>query len=213
MNIIELEELVPRQQNRKKVYDTFLKLFKSNDMIKFITNNNLPNYTEEDVIKIVLNLERGIFNSSLNQYQNNAIHFDKTWNPVFEGVYINKALSIYLNLNPNSKLQNTNLLIQFLSKKLTEFELCKLQAKDIFPEKWLENINKCGLLEKKEEIIVKEKEDVKGMFKCGRCKTYKTTYYQMQTRSAKFIGMKSILLITSWLCYWKNSYSPSKYII
>ena len=183
MNILQLEELVPRQQNRKKVYDTFLKLFKSNDMMEFIEIHNLSNFTDEDLIKIVLNLERGIFNSSLSQYQNNTIHFDKTWNSVFEGVYINKALSIYLNLNPSSKLQNTNLLMKFLTKQLTEFELCKLEAKDLFPERWLENKKRCGILEK-EEIIVEEKEDVKGMFKCGRCKTYKTTYYQMQTRSA-----------------------------
>ena len=183
MNILQLEELVPRQQNRKKVYDTFLKLFKSNDMMEFIEIHNLSNFTDEDLIKIVLNLERGIFNSSLSQYQNNTIHFDKTWNSVFEGVYINKALSIYLNLNPSSKLQNTNLLMKFLTKQLTEFELCKLEAKALLPDRWLENKKRCGILEK-EEIIVEEKEDVKGMFKCGRCKTYKTTYYQMQTRSA-----------------------------
>ena len=28
------------------------------------------------------------------------------------------------------------------------------------------------------------KEHFEGVFKCGRCKSKKTTYYQMQTRSA-----------------------------
>ena len=36
---------------------------------------------------------------------------------------------------------------------------------------------------KMEEAKVKD-EDYNGMFKCGRCKSKKTTYYQMQTRSA-----------------------------
>ena len=26
--------------------------------------------------------------------------------------------------------------------------------------------------------------DYKGLFRCGKCKSYKTTYYEMQTRSA-----------------------------
>ena len=31
---------------------------------------------------------------------------------------------------------------------------------------------------------IMNQEDYKGLFRCGRCKSYKTTYYQMQTRSA-----------------------------
>ena len=37
------------------------------------------------------------------------------------------------------------------------------------------------------ELIEKAKaaeEDYEGLFKCGKCKSTKTTYYQMQTRSA-----------------------------
>lgn len=33
-------------------------------------------------------------------------------------------------------------------------------------------------------INAEEKESYIGMFKCGKCKSMKTTYYQMQTRSA-----------------------------
>ena len=36
---------------------------------------------------------------------------------------------------------------------------------------------------KKEVSIVNEK-DYKGLFKCAKCREYKTTYYEMQTRSA-----------------------------
>lgn len=35
-----------------------------------------------------------------------------------------------------------------------------------------------------EAINREEKDDYIGMFKCGKCKSMKTTYYQMQTRSA-----------------------------
>lgn len=36
---------------------------------------------------------------------------------------------------------------------------------------------------KKEVSIVNEK-DYKGLFKCAKCREYKTTYYELQTRSA-----------------------------
>lgn len=185
MNLLDLEELIPRQQNRKNIYNAFYKLFNSNDMLKFIEYHNLPVYTNEEIVKIILNLERGIFNSSLNQY-NYSNNSENSWNDVFQGIYLNKALSIYLNLNPNTKLQNKNLLIQFLSKQLTEFEICKLEAKDLFPEKWKENMEKCGLLDNdnniNKNISLEERPD--GILKCGKCKSWKTEYTERQTRSA-----------------------------
>ena len=53
----------------------------------------------------------------------------------------------------------------------------------------------------------KKEEEEDGMHRCTKCKTYKTTYYQLQTRSAKF-GYKSKLLKTYWLCFWENSIIP-----
>jgi transcription elongation factor S-II len=35
-----------------------------------------------------------------------------------------------------------------------------------------------------ETARLKQDEDYTGMFQCGKCKSKKTTYYQMQTRSA-----------------------------
>jgi len=36
----------------------------------------------------------------------------------------------------------------------------------------------------RKEYMNNEKKNQDGFFKCGRCKSMKTTYYQMQTRSA-----------------------------
>ena len=109
----------------------------------------------------------------------------------------------YNNLNPNSSLKNTQLLHRLLSKEFNEFELCSFTSKQLFPERWNELVQTCIKLEPK----YSEKEQVieDGVFKCGKCKTYKTSYYQLQTRSAKIIGWKSTLPITFWLCYWENS--------
>jgi DNA-directed RNA polymerase subunit M/transcription elongation factor TFIIS len=45
------------------------------------------------------------------------------------------------------------------------------------------------MLKSREKDMALEKartneEDYNGLFKCGKCKSVKTTYYQMQTRSA-----------------------------
>ena len=40
-------------------------------------------------------------------------------------------------------------------------------------------------LDMRKQYVEKEaKENLVGLFKCGRCKSKKTTYYQLQTRSA-----------------------------
>ena len=77
--------------------------------------------------------------------------------------------------------------------------VCRLQRKELESTKlaWYppEVLDPDGLysqamfkLKKKELEMeaarVKQDEDYAGMFKCGKCKSKKTTYYQMQTRSA-----------------------------
>jgi hypothetical protein len=51
-----------------------------------------------------------------------------------------------------------------------------LYSKAIFVNKERDN--------KMEQMKAQENEDYVGQFKCGKCKSVKTTYYQLQTRSA-----------------------------
>jgi transcription elongation factor S-II len=44
------------------------------------------------------------------------------------------------------------------------------------------------------EAAKAKEEDYSGLFKCGKCKGVKTTYYQMQTRSADEPMVSSLLL-------------------
>ena len=61
-----------------------------------------------------------------------------------------------------------------------------------------------------EAAKAKQDEDYVGMFKCGKCKSKKTTYYQMQTRSAdepmvRFLVISCIIhyltLFSDYLCH------------
>ena len=40
-----------------------------------------------------------------------------------------------------------------------------------------------------------KEEDYTGLFKCGKCKSVKTTYYQMQTRSADEVSQKTVIVL------------------
>lgn len=71
------------------------------------------------------------------------------------------------------------------NKELDVKNLAKYSA-DIL---WPEGPMSIAMFKAKEKDLALEKlrahdEDYTGLFKCGRCKSLKTTYYQMQTRSA-----------------------------
>jgi transcription elongation factor S-II len=153
---------------------------------------------------IALNIEKSIFNYVLSS---SSYTFSQKWDPLFQSKYIGSSVRVYSNLNPDSILKNTNLIKRLFNNEIKEFDIVKLSPQEMFPErhKELTDIIAANTPKVAPKMVVSND----GAHFCGKCKTNRTTHYQLQTRSAKFIGWKSTLLITSWLCYWKNSYSPS----
>lgn len=169
----ELDKLIPNHPKRKKVYDKFYDLL----------NDNIQSNEEDEIKKIALNIERGIFNYSLKLYSFKAIN--DTWNEVFSNIYISKSVILYDNLNPDGKIGNKTLLSRLKSKEFNEFKLCSLTPDQLFPERWEQNSKKYlfdNLDIIRVPIDVSEQPD--GLFKCGKCKSYKTEYNEKQTRSA-----------------------------
>jgi DNA-directed RNA polymerase subunit M/transcription elongation factor TFIIS len=174
MKHVELDKLIPIHPTRKRVYEKFHNL---------ITAYNLHQFNKDEIIKMAINLERGIFNYTISIYSNRKIN--ETWNDYFNNIYINRAVKIYNNLNPDSSLKNKTLLNRLLSKEFNEFELSSFNSEQLFPERWKElsdkyftNINDYL----PEQIKLEDRAD--GLFKCGKCKSYKTEYNEKQTRSA-----------------------------
>jgi hypothetical protein len=191
--------------NILKIYNIFFKLIREQNIIYNY------DYILENIQKFALNIERGIFNSVIENTGPGG------WSLLLRNNYTAKAVKIFSNLNPDSYLKNINLINRLFKREFNEFELVNLNQENIFPEKYNEIKEKCIALEPKLQAPIKLEDQPEGMHKCARCASekklaYKTTYYQLQTRSAEIIGLKSILLITFWLCYLKNSYSPNKYI-
>jgi DNA-directed RNA polymerase subunit M/transcription elongation factor TFIIS len=165
-----IDKYIPAHINRKKVYDKFYNFLSDNNQVKEF------GYIQDDIKKMSINLERGIFNYALKLYslKSNA----ETWNDVFKNTYISRAVTIYNNLSGPS-INSSILLHRYLSKEFDEFGLCLMTPEQINPEKWKEL--KESIAEKK-VFQVLERPD--GLFKCGKCKSYKTEYNERQTRSA-----------------------------
>ena len=131
--------------------------------------------------KLSLNLEKGIFNYSIQTAKQKNIV--RKWdNAAFVLIYIDKLRSIILNLNAKSTVQNKQLLKRLKNGQFKAHELAFMTHQELFPEKWKTLI---------EEKIKRDQNEGKvdlsaatDEFYCFRCKKRKCSYYQMQTRSA-----------------------------
>lgn len=190
---LKYDDMLPKHPSRLKIYNKFFRLLDEQNIIRNY------NYIQDNIQKFALNIEGGIFNYVIKDIKT------QEWDSTLQDKYITKAVQIFINLNPDSYLKNINLIDRLFTKQFTEFELVNLNQENIFPERYNEIKSNCLALEPKiTEFKIEDQPD--GVHKCTRCfsekkPAYKTTYYQLQTRSAKIIGRKSILLITSWLCY------------
>lgn len=170
-----MEEFIPNHPTRKKVYNNYLSILEKHVGKGLYSDFNLA---DTKLQKMALNLERGVFNHCLD----NTSLSDKTWNKVFESGYINRAVTIYRNLNPENPLGNVNLLSRLLVGEIDEFELAALGPADIFPERWKELHEK--YTEKVEFHEIKLEDQPDGILKCPKCKSMKTEYNEKQTRAS-----------------------------
>ena len=102
--------------------------------------------------------------------------------PVFKHIYKQKWTSIKcLLLNGRCPLRK---MIQ--DKKIKSWEAPKMGPCELWPNGPYHATQEKRRIEDahKQAIAAEDKEKYTGMFKCGKCKSMKTTYYQLQTRSA-----------------------------
>lgn len=100
----------------------------------------------------------------------------------FRRRYGEKVRTIYDNLNTLSYLNNRNLMSDILSGELDISNIAYINRCDIHKDNW--DLFKKKQKAEDEYLLMKNKVNETSEFVCGRCKRNKTTYYQMQTRSA-----------------------------
>ena len=136
--------------------------------------SNFLNLNEENVI--ILNMEKGIFNNAIKYCKEKG--YPLKWSDSnFCKNYASNARRILANI---SYTTNAPILREKIKDGMIEpYDLVKMTREELNPDVW-ESLKTKTL----NKVVVKQETQEDGMFKCNKCKSMKTVYYQMQTRSA-----------------------------
>lgn len=127
---------------------------------------------QDDIIK----LEKALFNAVIDIAEKSNI--DLNWKSFqFRNAYKQKTTSLLFNLTDKN---NTTLLDRVANGTIPLENLPRLTSHDLNPQLWAPIFEKVGQV----HDMGDESTKVDGMFRCGKCKSYKTYQYQLQTRSA-----------------------------
>lgn len=119
------------------------------------------------------NLEIGVFNYTINESKVKKIV--KKWdNSYFVQIYIDRTRTLFYNLT------NKTLLKSILDHEIKPQQLANMTHQEMDMDKWKNMIEK----KKQRDKSKTEERMIEGAFKCKKCGSEKTSYYQMQTRSA-----------------------------
>ena len=121
------------------------------------------------------NLEKGIYNNALEKAETKNI-ITKWDNHSFVNVYIEILRNVYMNLTKQHVINLLN------NNKFKIHELAYMDHYDFDPEKWKTLIENKKIRD--ENKYIPKIEASTDDFTCGKCKSTKCTYYQLQTRSA-----------------------------
>jgi len=128
---------------------------------------------------ICINLEKNILNYATDRAQ--KINQQPAWdNHKYTNIYKQKFLQIQHNLKNSPVLKGW-----ILDKKLKTKDVVDMKPEDLWPDgprskQIADKIHK----DLRKEYLAREIKNQEGFFTCNRCKSKKTTYYQLQTRSA-----------------------------
>jgi len=128
---------------------------------------------KDDVIPI--NLEKSILNHCVRR-----VHEPSWENFDFINTYRHKFLEIKNNLQRSPNLKNDIVAKKLKTKDVVEMKPYEMHPGGPYDKMMGDRIHK----ELRKEALAKEVKNQDGFFVCARCKTKKTTYYQLQTRSA-----------------------------
>jgi len=131
--------------------------------------------------KLTKTIESSIYKSCVKDANFRGIEINES-NHLFKLLYVNKLMSIYLNLDKKSYLKNENFLKRIKSGELDAENVGFLRPDEIFPENWKKYIDKQVAFDN--FVYSKTASSITDDYKCGRCNQRKCTSYDLQTRSA-----------------------------
>ena len=126
--------------------------------------------------KISSNLEKGVLNYSINVSNNKNIV--KKWdNGYFVIIYTERLRTVLFNLKNNKELLN-----RIKNKEIKAHNLAFMNHQEMDPERWKPLIEDKKIRDK--NMYNPQIDANTDNFTCGKCKSNRCSYYQLQTRSA-----------------------------
>ena len=144
-------------------------------MVDIINNTVNVNGIKLDNLRRASNIQKSVLNYSRDEADSrNTI---KRWdNPYFVLIYTDRLKTILYNLKYSDLIERVK------SKIIKSHEIGNMSHQEMDIERWKDMIEKKRKRDKsKTQLNVNIEE---GAFQCRKCGSKKTTYYQMQTRSA-----------------------------
>lgn len=129
----------------------------------------------------IQNLETGLFNYTIDSCINKGISANLQ-NSVFLKIYNDKLVSILSNLVDSSYLQNEILNGKIKNNEIKVQDIPSMAPYELFPSRWMSILN--AKLKKEKSLLNSDVEPMTDLFKCGKCKERKCSYFELQIRSA-----------------------------
>jgi transcription elongation factor S-II len=141
------------------------------------------------------NIEKGIYNYAIKEATIRQI-IKKWHNPLFCEIYAARLRTVLTNLNQNTELRH-----QLSTKEISVSAFAIMTHQEMHPEQWKSIIER--KIKRDRLKFTNNVEASTDMYTCGRCKSKKCTYYEMQTRSA---DEPTTVFVTCLNCgkNWKN---------
>jgi DNA-directed RNA polymerase subunit M/transcription elongation factor TFIIS len=125
--------------------------------------------------KKCINLEKGVYNYSIKEANSRKII--KKWeNPYFVQIYVDRLRSIYTNL------KNPELLTMIGNNEITPQALAFMTHQEMNHEHWRGMIDR--KIKRDASKFTTNVQASTDMFTCRKCKSKRSSYYELQTRSA-----------------------------
>ena len=164
------------------------------NIVLLINMDKFSNTNDQERIKMVIYIDKVIDDITLSKKVEQSIYnyiiqlckdknIQRRWtNTIFKNLYHSKIISIYSNLKKDSYIQNNTFLERLKSGEINAEKIGVLSVYDIFPDNWKELLNAKS---KRDKIKYELKpEAMTNLFKCRKCGSRETSYYEVQTRSA-----------------------------
>jgi len=161
---------------KKKCFKTYkviiyIQLVKMGQVLREHVRKNIQTLIGDDVMGI--NIEKSILNASIRSRKHYA---DPTFSDrSFMCLYKCIALGIIHTI----KNEDAHIIDRIKSGELVTSELAHYPPDVLYPNGPYANMKKHLEMKK-----IKREDVPDGIFQCSKCKSFKTTYYQLQTRSA-----------------------------